>query len=50
MKSSVTDGFLRVWKHTIFFFCLDPSLQTKTTAVLNTEKKQWKVKQPINYQ
>lgn len=24
-------------KHTIFFFCLDPSLQTKTTAVLNTK-------------
>lgn len=26
-------------KHTIFFFCLDPSLQTKTTAVLNTKYK-----------
>lgn len=30
-------SFLR--KRTIFFFCLDPSLHTKTTAVLNTTMK-----------
>lgn len=38
----VADGILFLWKPTIFFFCLDPSLQTKTTAVLNTRKHWWK--------
>lgn len=40
MGFSVVDKVLIVWKPTIFFFCLDPSLHTKTTAVLKT-KKQW---------
>lgn len=42
VRPGIPDGFLLVRKRTIFFFCLDPSLQTKTTAVLNTKKQQEK--------
>lgn len=45
MGFGVADGFLLVWKPTIFFFCLDPSLHTKTTAVLNTKKQREKTHQ-----
>lgn len=38
-SDSGISGLVDVQQLTIFFFCLDPSLQTKTTAVLNTTKK-----------
>lgn len=46
MGFGAADVFLLVWKRTIFFFCLDPSLHTKTTAVLNTKKQ--KEKHPLS--